>query len=344
MNTKIILTIITLALSQIGLAQKFKTPVDYMEYMDSQYEDITKEMWDYTAAASHGKRAKKVEKKRQELVKTIAAARNKINTMPEYETSGALRDSVVAYLKLSYHIMNFDYAKIVDMEEVAEQSYDQMEAYIKAKEMASDKMDRSSQRLEQAQKIFASTYGITLLESKTELSKKMEVAGEVYKYYNDVYLIFFKAYKQEFYLLEAVNNKDVSGIEQNRSSLKSAAEEGLSKLKAMKSFKGDKSMLYACTKLFNFYIDEADNAVPVITDYYIKQENFEKIKDAFESKKESKRTQQDVDQYNQAVNDINEASQKYNAVNNSSNEERSKLTDAYNNACDKFIDRFVPKK
>jgi hypothetical protein len=40
----------------------------------------------------------------------------------------SFRDTTVAYLKLLYIVFNEDYGKIVNMEEIAEQSYDAMEA------------------------------------------------------------------------------------------------------------------------------------------------------------------------------------------------------------------------
>ena len=53
-----------------------------------------------------------------------------------------------------------------------------------------------------------------------------------------MYLIFFKAYKQEGYLMEAVSKNNITGIEQNKSSLLRYAQDGLEKLKSYKSFPG----------------------------------------------------------------------------------------------------------
>ena len=53
----------------------------------------------------------------------------------------------------------------------------------------------------------------------------------VMKHYNEVYLIFFKANKQEAYLMDAVNQKNINSIEQNINSLQNFAEQGLRKIK-----------------------------------------------------------------------------------------------------------------
>jgi len=48
--------------------------------------------------------------------------------MPPWKGDRSYRNSSVAYLKLVYHVFNEDYGKILNLEEIAEQSYDAMEA------------------------------------------------------------------------------------------------------------------------------------------------------------------------------------------------------------------------
>ncbi len=63
--------------------------------------------------------------------------------MPSYNGNKALRDSAVSYLKILYSVFNEDYSKLVNMEEIAEQSYDAMEAYLLAQEKAGEKLDQA---------------------------------------------------------------------------------------------------------------------------------------------------------------------------------------------------------
>ena len=69
------------------------------------------------------------------------------------------------------------------------------------------------------------------IPNKDKIGKKLEEAGKVYKYTNPIYLIFFKSYKQEMYLINAQNKGDVSGMEQNKNALMQDAKEGKKKLK-----------------------------------------------------------------------------------------------------------------
>ena len=206
---------------------------------------------------SHGKSARKVEKRRLEVLQAISDTKFSIMGMPPYKGDRTLKDTTVAYLKILNSVFNEDYGKIVNMEEIAEQSYDLMEAYMLAQEKANEKLQQASDRQNEMQKQFAAKHNITLIESESASEAKMKIASAVMKHYDEVYLIFFKSYKQEAYLMEAVNQKNVNSIEQNVNSLQSFSEQGLEKLKDMKGYNNDASLIIACRNLLNFYKDEA---------------------------------------------------------------------------------------
>jgi hypothetical protein len=324
-------------------AQSLETPVEYMDYIGKANDALTMKFMVYLSSVSHGKSARKVEKRRAEVVAAISDSRYNIQGMPSYKTDRSLKDSTVAYLKMLNSVFNEDYSKIVNMEEIAEQSYDAMEAYMLAQEKANDKLQEAAERQHAAQKAFAKKYNITLVDGTTALEEKMKITNEVFHHKNEVYLIFFKAYKQEAYLMDALEKKNVNAVEQNINSLQSLSEEGLQKLKAVKEYKGDPSLIQACRNLLNFYKEEAKKAA-VFSDFLLKQENFEKIKKKFESKPSSKRTQQDVDEFNNGVADINKASDAYNKTNDELNKKRSQQLDGWNKAADKFLDEYVPQQ
>ncbi len=338
-----IFTLMTILGISTSKAQDFTNAGQYFDYVSKEFKAISAEMWDYTSAAAHGKRAKTVENKRKEVINQIGLAINKISKIPPFNGSKEYKDSVLSYLKLCRLVMNEDYAKIVNMEEVSEQSYDLMEAYLLAKEMASQKQKAAGEMVQAEQRKFASSNNINLIESQDDISKKLEEASLVYKYYNEVYLIFFKSYKQEMYLLDALAKSDINGIEQNRSALASTSAEGKQKLVAIKGYKGDLSLKLATMELLSFYERET-NKFDDITNFYIQKEKFEKIKSVLDAKKEKDRTKEDIDQYNSAVNNYNASTAKYNALNNEFNQTRGKLIDKWNDTGDKMLDKYVPKK
>lgn len=324
-------------------AQKITNAGDYLSFIGKEFKQISNEMWDYTSAAAHGKSARTVENKRKEIVNQLTKSISKIERLPDFQGDASYRDSVVSYLKLNKLVMNEDYAKIVDMEEIAEQSYDAMEAYMLAKEKADDKMEAASDMLDIQEKKFAASNGITLVESEDKVSKKLKEAGEVYKYYNVIYLIFFKSYKQELYVLDAQNKGDFNAMEQNKNALIKTVAEGKAKLTPVKPYKGDGTVKAACQDMLNFYEKEATKFAD-ISNFFLQKEKFDKIKTSFDAKKPAQRTKADVDQFNAAVNEFNAASNKYNATNQELNQNRSKLLEKWNSSSERMIDRFVPKK
>lgn len=328
--------------SSFCFSQTFDNAAQYMEHINKANHALTEKYLVYLSGMSHGKSARKVEKRRQEVLQAISDTRFSIMGMPPFKGDRTLKDTTVAYLKILNSVFNEDYGKIVNMEEIAEQSYDLMEAYMLAQEKANEKLQQAQDKQHDMQKKFAEKHNVTLIDGgKTESETKMEIANKVMKHYDEVYLIFFKAYKQEAYLMDAVNQKNINSIEQNISSLQNFAEQGLEKLKDLKGYNNDASLIVACRNLLNFYKDEAKKGSS-FTDFFLKEESFAKLKKQFDSKPASKRTQQDVDQFNKGVNDINAAGSAYNAVNNDLNKQRSKTLDGWNNAVKKYLDEYIP--
>ena len=323
-------------------AQDLSNAGSYMSYINDKERETTKKYLNYISAASHGKSLRKVEKLREQVLNSIYETRITIQGVPPFEGDKTLRDASVAYLQLCYKVFNEDYGKIVNMEEIAEQSYDAMEAYMLAQKMANEKLDEAGEKRNATGREFAKKFNINLLESTDALNQKMEKSSRVTEYYNAIYLIFFKAYKQEAYLVEALNKGNIISIEQNKNSLLKYAEEGIAKLDTMKAFDSDASLVASCQRMMQFFKSEAGEKVPVMTDYFLKKESFEKAQKAFNSKSASQRSKTDVDNYNKLVSEMNQAGNDYNKVNNEINKKRSDAIDNWNNIVKKYWDNHMP--
>ncbi len=320
-------------------AQDLDNPLEYMSHISKQHMNISKKFLAYASASAHGKKDKKVESLRSKLLDEVQEARMNINSMPSFKTDKTYRDTAVTFMKLYFNVLNEDYSKIVNMEEVAEQSYDAMEAYMLAKEMAELKLDEANDRLRSAEKKFAAANNITLVEGASEMSTMMEQFSQISKYHNEVYLIFFKPYKQEVYLMEAIEKGNITAIEQNKNALLKYAEEGVAKLAEIKAFKNDISLRNSCKKMMDFYIKEAEK-VNISSNFFLTKERFDAIKKDFDKK--SNATKEDVNAYNKAVNDVNKSTQEYNNNNNQLNGLRKAALDNWNQTSDQFFDTHSP--
>lgn len=340
--TTTFLAFIFLAITPFGKikAQAFEDAGQYMHYISEANEKLSAVYLSYMSSVAH-QNARKQEKRRQDVVSAIFNTREKIMGMPPWKGDRSYKDTAVAYLKILNTVFNEDYAKIVNMEEIAEQSYDAMEAYLLAEEKAWAKLDDAAERLSKTSKEFAAKNNVTLIDTETEVGRKSKIAGDLNKHYNDVYLIFFKPYKQEMYLIEAIEKGNVIAIEQNNNSLEKFAKEGMEKLKDMKGFNNDPTLVNACREAMNFYMSEASQTKNM-SDFFLKRENFEKIKKKFETKRNNDRTQKDIDEYNNAVNDINAALKDFNNLNQKLNKDRTNMLNNWNKNSSRYMDDYMP--
>ena len=327
-----------------GSGQKFNDAYSYINYINTQYSKLMEDMWSYTSAVAHGKNARKIESKRNELINTTLKIKEDIAKMPSFQDDESLRDSTVYYLDLGYSILINDYSKIVDMEAVAEQSYDQMEAYILAQEKANEKLDLAGKRLEKEQKEFALKFHITLVEGKDKIGNNLEKANIAFAYYNKVYLLFFKCNKQDMYLSDALNKSDVNAVDQNNNALLKFSNEGLKQLDTLKSFSNDNTLKTSCRQLLDFYKTEASAKIPVLINFFLKKEAFDKIKAAFDAKAQHDRTKEDVEQYNKTLIDYNKSIAGFNNTNKELSKKNEILINTWNQSVQTFLDRHVPKK
>ena len=110
----------------------------------------------------------------------------------------------------------------------------------------------------------------------------------------------------------------------------------------MLGYDGDNTLVESVKQALNFYKDEAQTQIPKVTDFFLKEENFEKLKTTMDSKSSDQRTQKDVDTYNAAVNDINTAVKTYNETNNDLNNGRNDANKNYEETEKAFIDTHTP--
>jgi len=336
-----IVALLLLTVDHFSIAQN-SDPGAYMDFIGNEYKKMAEDMMSYTSAAAHSRSARKIDKRRTELVRQLKETERNIRAMKPYNGDHSLRDSIASYLRICSIVLNEDYSKILDMEDIAEQSYDAMEAYLLTKEKANEKLERANTVASDQYKKFAADNGINLIENESKLHQKIEEAGKVIKYHDVIYLLFFRSFKNEAYLLDALSRDDVNALQQSANTLLSSSSEDLAKIGKLAAFKGDHSLKAACQKMLVFYKQEATKT-SIFIDYLLEKEKFDKIAAALEAKKEKDRTKSDIDLYNKAVNDFNAFLRNVNQANDELNKERNSLLNNWNKASNTFIDKHTPK-
>lgn len=341
LTTILLIAFCTLLTTQRLNAQAFEHAGQYMDYIGKANEKITVMYLTYLSAVGHNKSIRKVEKRREELINNIMNTRLDIMGMPPWKGDRTYKDTTAAYLQLLYHVFNEDFRKIMNMEEIAEQSYDAMEAYMLAQEQAQKKLGEANDKLMRTQRDFAKRHEVKILESESELERKSKEASALMKHHSDVYLIFFKAFHQEGYVMEALAKNNLTALEQSKNALLKYANEGQEKLRSMKGYNNDPSLIAVCRDILTFFEEEA-RKLNYATDFLMQQEAFAKMKKSFDSKPAAQRTQKDVDDFNKGVKDINFAVNTFNSTNNALNKERSRVLNNWNNASKQYLDQYMP--
>ncbi len=338
-KTLVIMLLSALIVSCNNIRAQNMESVQYLDEMTLTFNELKKETWKYLKVVTRGRGARRVENKRQKLIQEIITVKSRISGNNLYGEDESLKVAIEHYLDISYSVLKEDYDKILDMEEIAEQSYDAMEAYLLAQEMAGEKLNTASDTVQLAVEEYAFIHDITLIDSEQDkMTQRIERASEALSYYNDVYLIFFKSYLQESRAMEAFQNNDIIAFEQNANALGSIAEEGLNKIDILKSFHGDANLKLVTKRLLNFYKNESEKDFRAMTDFFIAKDNFEKVQEKIESKREKDRTQQDIDLYNKAAEEYNKSIDNFNRILENNNNQRNHYLDQWNEQVERFFE------
>ncbi len=324
-------------------AQDFKVPTDYLSFINKEQTAISKSTWKYTSAVAHSKSARKIDNTRKQLIKNIQVSKKKIEALKDgYKGDIEYRDQIVQYFAFCESNLNDEYDKIINMQEVAEQSYDYMEAYMLMRDKVNEKLDAEAEKADNAFRSFALKYQITLSDGDTELTKKIKKSNEVFDYHTALYLIFFKANFTDLTLSKAIEAKDIGAIQQNAGSLVSYADEGLLKLKDIKPYNGDSSLLNATKKALEYYKKEGNEYAPKVVGFYMFNDKFENAKKSIESKSSKDRSKEEIDNFNNMVKQVNKEIENFNKINNSNFNDKKDSVENWNNTGDTFISRHVP--
>lgn len=335
----------TICVVQFVSAQEFKNAGEYLDYVGNIEKPISKDMWKYTKTVAHSKSARRIDNVRKNLVKTIQTAKSSL----EKNTNGFngdldFRNDVINYLAFSELTINNEYAKIVDLQEVAEQSYDFMEAYITTRELVNDKIKSEHEKLAESQKRFAEKYNIKLIElaEDSEVEKKMKLSNEVFKYQSSLYLIFFKCNYTTILLDNAVKTKDLAAIQQNANALQQYAEEGLAKIDSFEPVKSDKSLANETKKSMETYQQIATEYASKMINFFTFNSKFEDIKTSLERKSAKDRTNEEIDNYNKMVKEVNTKINDFNKENENYVKTLNTLSNNWNKASETYISKHVP--
>jgi hypothetical protein len=132
--------IILTSIAKNSYAQDLPNPGDYITAISNAQTEMNQKYMAYMSASAHVRRARKIDKMRQQALESIENCRFKTVDLPIYKGDNSLRQSSIDYIKFCYNVFNDDYAKILNLEDIAEQSFDEMQAFLLLQEKTNEKI------------------------------------------------------------------------------------------------------------------------------------------------------------------------------------------------------------
>ena len=267
-----------MVLSTPSFGQTVEGSAEYMDELSPAFDKIKVRTWDYLSVVSQGRGAFLVESSRQSLLTELKDAKEETMLAPGFNGSQDFKNALISYFDVTHTILLEDYDEILDMEAISNQSYDAMEAYLIAKVKANEKLDETYFDLITAQKKFADENKLIIHRlAEDEMTQKIEKTSNILSYYNKVYLIFFRVFKQESNVMSALQRNDLKDFEWNNKILEFETKVALEKIGQLNPFDGDSSLILGAQKSLNFYLREATVDAEATREYYEQKKRYSEV-------------------------------------------------------------------
>jgi len=317
-------------------SQKYTDAKKYAAVIDKQHAKVVKDLLSFSNAVSKNKKAKDIASLNKSLLIELNKSQLAIAAMPPFKANKDFKDSAAAFMKNCFNLINVDYSKIATATPAAQKSADNMRDLLADKVAAIEKLKALNVLYDSASQRFYRS------ANKDVFSDKFQQAIDANIYYNKVFLLYFKTYNAEFYLLESIKKRDGNSVEQNKKIVYQSAQDGLKELDTTKAFNGDNALVKKCEALLTFYSDESDTKMDKLSDYFPVAKDFGKTRSDYEKK--PTHTKDEVKEYKKAVSEFNKALNGFNDTSHNLDHKREKALKKWDKAMGAFLDKHLPNK
>jgi hypothetical protein len=285
------LLFITLTLHAQEDEFNLKNAGDYNNFIMKEMTAAVQKNFEYLAFVVHSEAYDQMDDKRKEVVNQIIEARGKVSQMPPLDGDTRLRDESVEVLNEYKNAFDIDYKQIISLKKKSKDSFEAMKEYFKAEDEAEEKLNKATQKLRKAQRIYASKNNMTVVDGKSddELERKMGKAKATNLYWRSVFIQYFKVSEAYDLMWDALNQRKASVIDNERIKVVKVINNTLPDLKAIPVFNGDTEFRDQTIGIIEYYKQVAEVQFAKIT----------------ERLKKTEMTQEDIDAVNAIINQCN---------------------------------------
>ncbi|HEX8330475.1 MAG TPA: hypothetical protein VF629_23285 [Hymenobacter sp.] len=297
-------------------AQTFEDPASYNNAIVNEQTELLKKNLRYISKAAHSENDRKIESRRLEVVEQNKVAVAKIQRMPAYKGNADLRSSALTAFKTMLEVYSADYKQVNALAATRTQSFEAMERYFAAQEVAEQKLAVVNDSMNASQRRFARQFGMSIEPNRetTKLDEYTRQVTVVNKYQHQVFLPYFRVQKASAKLTDALNAQDAAAFDAARVTLAAEAEKSATELSAVPAFRGkDVAYRNAARDLANLYVVMCANQFVQVAELMKQKDRLTKV---------------DAQTINGHIGTYNTQNQKFN--------------EAYNRTSAAFMDTYVP--
>jgi len=233
-------------------AQKFETPIEYVQFFNQEFANMQYLQMQYTSLVVH-EDPETAEQISEQLDQMVLDALNKFGGVHQHPEDKGLKASAVQVLKT----MQASSDKDTDQEIMdAVGCLDCFEAEVKRYELLlhdeaeiQEAMDNMNEQIT----IFAEANGIQMLDEESEGDYTVEVISRVMDYIQQIDLVVLEMQYAEDDIIDALNEQDIDNAKELNKELGKAINNAQKRMNKIETIKEDKTMWAQVERLIEFY-------------------------------------------------------------------------------------------
>ena len=277
-------------------------PIAYFDFFNKEHSALAQKNMEYLQYAVHSDDLNVIAEKRLALLEQVQSAQAKVAQVPAIANDAGLKETMTEVLDTYAELFEIGFQEVETLKIESQESFEQMERYLAAQTASEERMATASGKLLAAQRRFASSNNITLMEDPNGASEA-EQLNALNEYQRDVFLRSFRVSKLNANFLVATEQGDAKALENLRQQMLKAAQEEFPVLQAKPAYNGSTAYRDAIIEQISILKDLAENDYPAVVKAVGKGDQL---------------TQADVNAYNQAMSKVNQllnpAAQKVNTA------------------------------
>lgn len=319
-----------------------QTAEAYFERLFIPYQNITIEVWEYTKYAKNSMDLESQEEKRLATLKRIEDEIGIVNKLGGWQNDLRLFSAIRYYYQAASTALKLSYSELKSLEKTKNSSVEKMEAFQKKEREIRKALLSANQEAVNKIDEFSKEYKIDEKADHSDLITRMRVSGDVYNYYDEIYLLIFECNLHEEELMEAIEKKDLTKMAEISQVLELSANKGIGSLNQIKPYLDKDDRLRKPTRqLLDFYKIEAKEHVAKQISFFEAQVHFEEH--IAKMKANPKRTKEDVDNFKKEELELRKKTELFNRENEQINARRSYVVNVWNNDAVNFVEINGPK-